>query len=185
MKTKAFYDWHPSVVTGAEEGREPDTPVQRIPMTRHVYTNREKFMQSFLNNPRPQMRYCSGRMFTRRSPKGGYELVGYGHHVLARVDSESVNFYTAYYNEVSRTVTNWVSLFGSVLSRTDGFEVTIHESETPTVGIGTMLADSAKYIEEYVGCLKEKGNNFSPVEENAVEQVEQACMEAFNELTGE
>lgn len=140
-------------------------------------------MQSFLNNPRAEMRYARGRMFTRRSPDGdGYQLVAYGHNVLAEVTENSVDFYTAYYGVQSQTVTKWVALFGSVLSNTDGFEVTIHDSAKPNTGIGNLLADAAQYIDSYVGDFT---SAMSDVEEQAVSDVERACLQAYHDLTGE
>lgn len=153
-------------------------------MTRNTYRNREAFMKSFLNNPRAKMRYHSARMFTRESPNGeGFQLVAYGHEVLAEVTGDSVDFYTAHHGEVSPTVTDWVRLFGKVLAGTEGFDVTIHSERAENTGIGNRLSDSAQYITEYVGKGSSKWGDFSAVEESAIDDVESACMKAFNTLT--
>jgi hypothetical protein len=153
-------------------------------MTQNTYQNREEFMTSFLNNPRGKMKYNRARMFTRQAPNGeGYQIVAYGHEVLVEVTGNSVDFYTAHHEKVSPTVTEWVSLFGSVLAGTEGFDVTIHSENAPNTGIGNRLSESAKYITDYIGEGTSGWGDFSAVEQNAVKEVETACMKAFRTLT--
>lgn len=138
-------------------------------------------MNSFLTNPRAGMKYNQSRMFTRETPNGeGYQLVAYGHEIIAEVTHNEVDFYTAHYSEVSRTVSDWIATFGSVLSNTEGFKVSIYKNEKPNTGIGNRKTQAAKYINNYVAPF---AGDFSKVEQDAKREVVEACQEAFNQLT--
>jgi peptidoglycan/xylan/chitin deacetylase (PgdA/CDA1 family) len=150
-------------------------------MVRNTYTNRRNFIESFLNNPRAGMKYGRCRMFTRQSPDGeGYQLIAYGHEVLAEVDHGRVELFAGHYGEVSRTVSDYLRIFGSVLSNTEGFTVTSHETLAPNTGIGNRLSQAAQYIDSYIAPFTD---DFSAVEQDARQEVVEACQEAFNRLT--
>jgi hypothetical protein len=130
--------------------------------------SREELVDEFLLGNTQEV-YAKGRMYTREY-NGDIQLVAYGHEVLATLepDENHVHLFTGHHGTVSKTVTRYVKVLGSVLSNSEGYTVTVHEDVSPTTGIGTRVSEAAQYISSYIG----RFDNQSDVEMNAVETVE-------------
>jgi hypothetical protein len=119
-------------------------------------------------------------MYTRESPDGeGVQLVAYGNEIIAEIvensdKKDNLTFYVGHHGQVSKTVTDYIKLFGSVLSNTEGFTVDIRR-ESPTNGYVARQINSA--AAQFIGGYVDFREDMSAVEEDAVETVEDALRE--------
>jgi hypothetical protein len=149
-------------------------------MTTYVTTNSpETLIEMFLDQTEGEV-YQYGRLATVPD-EDSIKLVAYGNEILAEVNGRDVHLYLGHHSTVSRTVTDYVKLLGSVLSRTEGRNVSVHRDMAPTMGIGARASDSAQYISSYIGGF---GRDRSPVEEQAVENVRDALKSRMDEIFG-
>lgn len=142
-------------------------------MTRNHFSSRESFISNVLQRREAGLIYESGRLYSRESPDGeGIQVVAYGNEIIADIEGESLTFHIGHHGQVSRTVTGYIKKFGSVLSTTEGFEVTVLRDSAPTNGYVARHINSAaaQFIDAYVG----DWSDMSPVEQEAVETVEDA-----------
>lgn len=143
-------------------------------------TVRSELMSEFLNEETGRV-YAKGRLYTREHNEG-IQLVAYGHEVLAYIEDGHVHLFTGHHGSVSKTVTGYIKILGSVLSNTEGLEVTVHEDTAPNTGIGNRLTEPAQYIGKFVGSFAE---SMSAVEEEAKNTVEEALERRIEEEFGE
>lgn len=119
-----------------------------------------------------------GRITTYKPDEDTTLLLSYTNEIIAELTGDSdVRLYTGHYGQVSRSTTNHIRQLGSVLSGTEGKTVTVTD-ESPTMGVGARASDSAQYISNYVG----QWGDFSAVELDAMETVEQALQERLQQL---
>jgi hypothetical protein len=152
-------------------------------MVKDTYTttqSRETLIEMFLDGSAGEV-YQKGRLATIER-ENDIALVAYGEHILATIDGKDVTFYTGHYGEHSKTVTEYVSLVGSLLNDTETRNVSVHSTETPQMGIGSRVSAAGQYIDEYVGDFL--AGNFSPVESNALNEVNNALVRRMSEIFG-
>jgi hypothetical protein len=123
-----------------------------------------------------------GRLTTYQADEDTVLLLSYTNEVLASVtdNATQVELYTGHYGQVSKTTSSHLATLGSVLSYTDGKNVTATD-EAPTMGVGSRASKAAQYIGDYVGSFS-RARSFSPVELDARETVEQALQERLQQL---
>ena len=126
--------------------------------------------------------YNQGRLATVER-ENDIALVAYGEHILATIEGRDVTFYTGHYGKHSQTVTGYVSEVGSLLNDTETRNVTVVEGRTPSMGVGSRVAQAGQYISEYVGPFYQ-GRDFSAVESNAVAEVNRALKGRMAEIFG-
>jgi len=147
-------------------------------MTQRKFSNRRNFVESFINNPRSELVYASGRMYTRESPDGdSIQLVAYGNEIIAEAADSTFTFFVGHHGQVSQTVTRYIKKVGSVLSNGGFSELDVDvRYEAPTNGYIARHINSAaaQYIDNYIGGF---GRNESPVEQDARADVETALSE--------
>lgn len=124
----------------------------------------------------PNEVYNDGRLYTRREGER-IQLVAYGNEVIASIDEagRDVEMYIGHHGQVSETVTGYIKTLGSVLSNTEGRDVSVFRDAAPTLGYGSRVSDSAKYISNYVRFVSNAAR--SPVERDAVAEVNRALRE--------
>jgi len=153
-------------------------------MVRDTYTTTqspETLIEMFLDGTAGEV-YNQGRLATVER-ENDIALVAYGEHILATIEGRDVTFYTGHYGEQSQTVTEYVSLVGSLLNDTETRNVTVHGTETPQMGIGSRVAEAGQYISNYVGGFY-RGRSFSNVESDAVSEVNNALVRRMGEIFG-
>ncbi len=149
-------------------------------MTTYVTTNSpETLIEMFLDETENEV-YQYGRLSTVPD-EDSVKLVAYGNEVLAEVNDKDVHLYIGHHSTVSKTVTEYIKLLGSVLSQTEGRNVTAHDDMAPTMGVGARASESAQYIQKYIGAFE---RDRSPVEQSAVEDVRHALKNRMDEIFG-
>ncbi len=123
--------------------------------------------------------YASGRLCTVERGDSTL-LVAYGNEVIARATGKTIEIFTGHHSNGSRTVTEYIKRLGSVLNNFENRDIQVYEDKTPTLGPNSEVEDSLKYTGNYVNFT----TAFSPVEKDAVSEVESALMERMEEIFG-
>lgn len=145
-----------------------------------TYTT-ETLIEMFLDETDNEV-YSKGRLCTVETERGTVQLVAYGNEILAEVDGKDVILYTGHYGTVSQTVTDYLKKVGSLLNETENRNVISREGDAPTLGIGARATGASQYIDSFVGRLTE--GDFSPVEQDAKADVEEALQERMEAIFG-
>jgi hypothetical protein len=148
----------------------------RVPTT--TAQNREAIRRFF--NGEGGVVANQGRLTTFEADEDTTLLLSYTNEIIAEMTGDSdVHLYTGHYGQVSQATTNHIRQLGSVLSNTDGKEVTVSDG-APTMGVGSRASESAQYISNYVGNFANADR--SPVEIDAMETVEKALQNRLRQL---
>lgn len=149
--------------------------MERHTMSRTRFNRRASFINSALQRKESGLVYARGRMYTRESPDGdGIQVVAYGNEIIAEIEGDSLTFHIGHHGQVSKTVTSYIKAFGSVLSNTEGFNVSVLRDSAPTNGYVArhINSEAAQFISNYVGDFFD--GDRSAVEQDAVDSVEAA-----------
>jgi hypothetical protein len=147
-------------------------------MTYTTTTSSEKLIEMFIDCT-PNEVYAHGRLATVPT-ENSVQLVAYGHEILAENDGENITIYTNQHATVSQTVTGYVKLLGSTLNEFENRNVEANDKARPTMGIGTRVSESAKYISDYFHVLSSRSN----VEERAFNEVNHHLKQRMAEIFG-
>lgn len=137
---------------------------------------RSDLIEMFLDAT-PRETYAYGRLATREKEDGTVELVAYQREILAEVNrgANDITLFTGHSHSRSPTVTDYLTLLGTLLNQRPGYSVNSLEGHAPTTGYD-VVKGAAKYINEYIGDFND-ADDLSPVEENAVKEVNRALKE--------
>ena len=152
--------------------------METMTMSYTTTNSTESIIEMFLDGTANEV-YAQGRLATVPT-ENGVRLVAYGNEVLADIRGNEVTLYTGHHGTVSRTVTSYIKQIGSLLNDVENREVTVHENQSPTLGIGARASRSAQFINAYVDFRTE----LSDVEERAVNQVERAIRSRMADIFG-
>lgn len=142
--------------------------------------NRDELIRMFIDGSAEEV-YESGRLATVPT-ENGVQLVAYGNEIIAENEGGDITIFTSFHSTVSKTVTTYIKRVGSILNDTETRSVEVRESAAPTLGIGARASQSAQYISNYVGDLRDPDK--SPVEEDAMAEVDQALNQRMAEIFG-
>lgn len=141
-------------------------------------TNSTEIIEMFIDETSNEI-YASGRLCTVEQGESTL-LVAYGNEVIARATGKTIEIFTGHHSNGSRTVTEYIKRLGSVLNNFENRDVQTYDNKTPTLGPNSEVEDSLKYTGNYVNFT----TAFSPVEKDAVSEVESALMERMEEIFG-
>ena len=149
----------------------------RVPTT----TNRRSTIINRFLSGESGVVFNGGRMATYQVDENTVALLSYTNEVIAEVsdDGSEVTLFTGHYGQVSKTTSEHIGTLGSILSNTEGKDVTVLEDAAPTMGIGSRATRSAQYINNYINDFTRR---FSAVELDARETIEQALQERLQQL---
>lgn len=142
--------------------------------------SRRSIIEMFLDGTAGEV-YASGRLATVESDEGeSVQLVAYGHEILAEVspDGKDVRLFTGHHGTVSKTVTDYIKLLGSILNEFEHRSVSAYKEAAPTTGIGTRSSRSAQYISNYINWW----TSLSAVERDARQEVERTLQRRMAQI---
>jgi hypothetical protein len=159
-------------------GGNTNPPANDNTMTYTTTKSPETLIEMFIDGT-PNEVYEHGRLATVPTEQG-VQLVAYGHEILAETNGEEITIYTNQHGTVSRTVTDYVKLLGSTLNEFENRTVTANDQARPTMGIGTRVSESAKYISNYFDVLTSRSN----VEDRALNEVNHYLSRRMEQIFG-